>query len=82
MFHLILLIVLWYGSGLASYIFWEIKMRDITLGSMCAGFAVSSFGPFVFLLGWALYRFSKADEYKPIILMKKIPSKSIDIDES
>ncbi len=66
--------VLWYASGLGSYIFWWTKDWDLTEDDLWLGLFASLFGPICFLVGWLIHsdlHHEDEKEKKPKVLMTK-----------
>ena len=70
-FTLLMLVILWYVIGIASYVHYERKHNDITLHHMLSeGVFVALLGPIVLIAGYIVH---KPDESK--ILFKKTQGK-------
>lgn len=65
-----ILIILWYLSGLGSFIYWETTQRDVTIKSLIfPGTIIALAGPMVFPVGY--FKFTSFKSSKDIILFKK-----------
>lgn len=56
--------ILWYLSGICSFIYWWTKTEDLTFGYALASLYIGLAGPLAFLIGMLLHG-------KEIILIKK-----------
>jgi len=65
---MIILLVLWYLSGVASFIFWHTKNWDLMVEELPLVFMAGIGGPLIFLVGW--YNFGY-DPKPPKVLIRR-----------
>lgn len=73
-FIFVLLCILWFISGGASFIYWWTKEFDFTWDEFPISFIGGVVGPFTFLIGWACHGnpiFAKVFGVKDGVLFKK-----------
>lgn len=72
-----MLMLLWWLSGVASYIFWWTKDYDLSLSDLYFSFGVGVIGPLAFPIGWDVHGRTPKREEKtsqrrpPFILIHK-----------
>ena len=64
MTRFIILAILWYVSGVVSFIEWRIQKHDLTISAAFVSLILGLFGPIIFLVGMV-------EERKDIVLIKK-----------
>jgi len=64
---ILLMVVGWYVSGVASFIFWWTRDYDLALGDAVFGLFVGAAGPFAWGIGWVVHGRSS----KEIIVLRR-----------
>lgn len=52
---LIILVLIWWGSGYAGFIFWWTKDYNLRLHDLIVAFIIGLIGPFTWLLGYTIH---------------------------
>lgn len=66
---IVFLLVLWWVTGSASFIYWWASSLDLTLVNGFLSVLVGIFGPIAFFMGWLIHGKSNT-RAKPIVLIK------------
>lgn len=70
-FLFIVICIVWFISGAASFIYWWTKEFDFTWDEFPLMIASGATGPITFIVAWAVYKIDMKSEKKDGVLFKK-----------